>query len=72
MSGENFCNVFMLLFMVLWVPISVVRNALHEGIAKSVACLLVPRALVYGGLFLLDFTFLLSGFPCFFVCKEFL
>jgi hypothetical protein len=38
--GENSCNVFILLFMVLWVPIS----ALQEGSADGVSCLLFPRA----------------------------
>jgi hypothetical protein len=41
--GENACNVFKLLFVVLWVPIYL-RNALQEGGADVVACLAVQGA----------------------------
>jgi hypothetical protein len=40
MCGESSCNVFLLLFMVLWVPISVLLCRR----ADAVACLHVPRA----------------------------
>jgi hypothetical protein len=43
MCGENACNVFMLLFVVLWVPIYL-RNALQEGGADVVASLDVHGA----------------------------
>jgi hypothetical protein len=46
MCGESSCNVFLKLFMVLWVPIYL-RDALHAGSADVVACLPVPRAQVF-------------------------
>jgi hypothetical protein len=43
MCVENSCNVFMLFFMVVWVPIFATL-----GSADVVACLHVPRALAFG------------------------
>jgi hypothetical protein len=42
MCGENSCKVFLMLFMVLWIPISATLCM------RVVACLLVPQALACG------------------------
>jgi hypothetical protein len=68
--GDNSCNFFLLLFMVLWVPVHAhvvllvinilgynCRDALQEGSADAVACLRVPRACARLGRFL----------PCYFL-----
>jgi hypothetical protein len=62
MCGDNSCNVFLLLFMVLWVPIS------------ATLCMREVLALWHAFLFLgLRFYplifFLLGGLRCFFLVK---
>jgi hypothetical protein len=59
MRGENSCNVFMLLFMVLWVPIS-------ATLCRR-AVLMLWRAFLLFGLIMFFplFFFLLGGLHCF-------
>jgi hypothetical protein len=51
MCDVNLCNVFMLLFMVLWVP--TYRDSLQAGSADAAVCLPVPWASVYSSSLLL-------------------
>jgi hypothetical protein len=51
MCGENSCNVFLLLFMVVTLG-SYLRDALQEGSADAMACLHVPRAQVFSSFLL--------------------
>jgi hypothetical protein len=44
MCDVNSCNVFLLLFMTLWVPPISATLFRSQGSADDVACLLVPRA----------------------------
>jgi hypothetical protein len=60
MCGENSCNVFLLLFMVLWVPFSVT-------LCRRAVLMLWHAFLFLGLSFFPIFFFLLGGIRCFFL-----
>jgi hypothetical protein len=62
--GENLCNVFLLLFMVLWVPIS-------EALCMKAVLMLWHAVLFLGLRFFPLLFFLLGGLRCFFFWKYF-
>jgi hypothetical protein len=63
MCGGSSCDVFMLLFMVLWVPIS----AMH----CRRAVLMLWHAFLFLGLKFFPLFFFLLGGLCYFFCKNF-
>jgi hypothetical protein len=60
MSDVNSCNVFLLLFMVLWVPIS-------ATLFRRAVLTLWYAFMFLGFRFFPLFFFSLGGFPCFFL-----
>jgi hypothetical protein len=70
MCGENFCNVFLMLFMLLFMG-SYLLDALWEGSAEAVACLPAPRAGASGGIFLLVLFLFALWFPLLFRVRSY-
>jgi hypothetical protein len=63
MCGENSCNVFLLFFMVRWVPNFEMFH--KEGSADIAACLHAPLA--WACRVFPPFSFLIGGFHCSFL-----